>query len=122
MGFKIHSIVTTSILAFILITAGIPTTPKNVLSQEGAITAEGSVNDKMPGQDAFHRTTNAILAFAQEDHTGGIQGQEGGRGDPDRPTEDLLGGDTGMTDGTTNTTGGMTDGKSGESSTGNSGQ
>lgn len=120
MGFKIHSIVITSVLAFILISAGIPTTLENVLSQEGAITPKGSVNDTMSGQDALHRTTNAILAFAQEDHTGGIQGQEGGGGgDTDRPTEDILGGDTGMTDGTTNTTGGMTDGKSGESGTGN---
>ena len=77
----------------------------------------------MSGQTALHRATNTILAFAQEDHTGRTQGQEGGRGgDTDGPTEDMLGGDTWMTDGTTNTNGGMTDGKSWERGTGYGGQ
>jgi hypothetical protein len=110
MEYKIPSIVIISILAFILISAGIPTILENVLSQDEAITLAESVNDMMSGQNALQWGTNAILAFAQEDNTGVTQGQQGG-GNTNGTIEDMLGGNTGMTDG-----------KSGESGTDNGGQ
>jgi hypothetical protein len=70
MESKIYSIViSSSILAFALIAAGISTTAfENVLGQESAITPEGSVNDTMSGENAT-QWANATLAFAQEGFT-----------------------------------------------------
>ena len=105
MESKIYLTITISLplLAFAFLVVGLSesTAFVNVLAQEGAITSEGSVNDTMSGQNASQWAVNATLAFAQE--------------------EDMLGGDAGIIDGTTNTTGGMTDGKSGENGTINGG-
>ena len=70
MKSKIYSIViSSSILAFALIAAGISTPAfENVFGQEGAITPEGSVNDTMSGKNAT-QWANATLAFAQEGFT-----------------------------------------------------
>jgi hypothetical protein len=70
MKSKIYStIVTSLILAFALIAAGISTPAfENVFGQEGAITPEGSVNDTMSGKNAT-QWANATLAFAQEGFT-----------------------------------------------------
>ena len=67
MDSKLNSIViSSSILAFALIAAGIPTIIENVFAQEGVITPEGSVNDTMSGGNAT-QWANATLAFAQND-------------------------------------------------------
>jgi hypothetical protein len=70
MESKIYStVISSSILAFALIAAGISTPAfENVLGQEGAITPEGSVNDTMSGKNATE-WANATLAFAQEGFT-----------------------------------------------------
>ena len=97
MNSKINSIVITSILVFVLI-AEIPTVFEHVLTQEGTITPEDSINDTMSSQNqTFTSRTNtdfsavnavndtisnknitqwanATLAFSQEDKTGITQG------------------------------------------------
>ena len=95
--------ISSSLLAFAFLFLGLSgsTVFVNGLSQEGAITPEDSVNDTLSSQNASQWATNATLAFAQEG---------------------MLGGDAGMIDGTINTTGGMTDGRSGENGTINSGK
>jgi hypothetical protein len=86
MELKIHSIVITSILAFILIGAtGIPTAFENVFAQ-----GEG------PGG-----------------MTGGDSGTTGGMTGSDSGTTGGTGGDSGMTGGGRNTTGGITGGDTG---------
>ena len=58
MNSKINSIVITSILVFVLI-AEIPTVFEHVLTQEGTITPEDSINDTMSSQNqTFTSRTN----------------------------------------------------------------
>lgn len=73
---KFYSIIiSSSILAFALIAAIIPTIIENVFAQEGAITPESSVNDTMSGK-SLPPWVNATLAFAQVNDTGMTQDGE----------------------------------------------
>ncbi|MGI0051538.1 MAG: hypothetical protein ACRD8K_07355 [Nitrososphaeraceae archaeon] len=53
-----------SILAFSPI-AGIPPACENILAQEGAINSEGTINDRMSGENTT-KWANATLALVQE--------------------------------------------------------